>query len=207
MQMGISVNVRRLLAGTVVTIGNTLFSLGITIALLLQPSMAAETKGKEDRSAGEASASQATEVLRMATGILDYTNQERRNRGMVALRLSPALTFLARKHSSHMCSGGTLAHESDAFPTGWRRFDQRMEMVGVRFAAENVAYYSLLKTPEAWAKAVIKLWMESPDHRKNMLNPEFRYVGIGIIVCKNAIVYAAQVLAAETGRLPGRRTQ
>jgi uncharacterized protein YkwD len=207
MEMGISVKVRRQLPGTVVASGKILLTLGIAIALFLQPIMAAETKGKDDRHTGGAVASKETEISKMEIGILDYTNQERRSRGMVPLRLSPALTFLARRHSSHMCSGGTLAHESEAFPAGWRRFAQRMDMVGVRIAAENVAYYSLLKTPEAWARAVTKLWMESPHHRKNILNPEFRYVGVGIIVCKNAIVYAAQVLAAETGRLPDRSAQ
>ena len=41
---------------------------------------------------------------------------------------------------------------------------------------ENIAYGgSHLGTP----KAIVRAWMHSPEHRHNILNPDFRQIGIG----------------------------
>ncbi len=201
--MRIRGNVRRLLVRAVAGCGGLLLFLGVAAALSAQPLIVAGAKGTRDRPTDGQASTKDREVSRMENGILDYTNEERRSRGLAPLRLSPALTTLARKHSSHMCSIGILAHESDSFPAGWRSFAQRMDRIGVGSAAENVAYHSLLKTPDDWAKAVTNVWMKSPSHRINMLNPTFRYIGVGVVLCKNTIAYATQVFAGEPGRIPG----
>jgi uncharacterized protein YkwD len=203
MEMPIPRNVRWFLVSAVAGYGGFLLFLAVAVALSFQPLLAVEAKGTRDQPADGQAGTKEREVSRMEVGILDYTNEERRSRGLAPLRPSPALASLARKHSSHMCSSGTLAHDSESFPAGWRTFAQRMDRVRVGSAAENVAYHSLLKTPEQWAKAVTNVWMKSPNHRKNMLNPTFRYMGVGIVRCKNAIAYATQILVAEPGRNSG----
>jgi uncharacterized protein YkwD len=137
----------------------------------------------------------------MVRNIEHYTNQERLKRGLVGFSTSPALAFLANGQSRNMCQAGQLIHESDRFPSGWKKFEQKLKRVGIRSGGENIAYYTTLKDPEKWARLVVRGWMNSPEHRKNILNPEYRYLGVGLEPCSNRIVYATQVFSSEIGRV------
>lgn len=97
-------------------------------------------------------------------------NRERVSRGLVPLRMDPAIRAVARKHSVDMFERGYFAHET---PDGVDPF-QRMKRGHVRFeeAGENLA----LARNVAIAHAGL---MKSPGHRANILHPGFRRIGIG----------------------------
>ena len=61
--------------------------------------------------------------------------------------------------------------------------------VGVKYlsAGENIA--SGQKTPEE----VIAAWMNSDGHRGNMLNPKFKYIGIGVSLDSKGVLYWTQL--------------
>jgi len=103
-----------------------------------------------------------------------------------------------------MCETQDFRHESDAFPDGWRQFDQRLRLARITSGAENIAYRTLGKDRRQWAQAVVGGWIKSAEHRKNILNPAYRYIGIGIAPCKHGICYATQVFSPEIGRKPDR---
>ena len=134
--------------------------------------------------------------------ILRYTNEERRGNGLPALRPSPALRFVARKHSMNMCRTQTFRHESRSFPEGWETFPGRLRYVGLDAGGENIGYRTLMGDPDTWAKKVVHGWMESTSHRRNILNPKFRYLGVGISGCKEKIGYATQVFSPDKGNIP-----
>ncbi len=115
---------------------------------------------------------------------------------------SNALVFLARHHSRDMCRTGVFMHESESFPTGWSRFMERMKIVGLRDGGENIAYRTMTKDGKKWAVSIVKGWVGSPPHLKNILEPSFRYSGVGIEECGQTIVYVTQVFSGESGRLP-----
>jgi uncharacterized protein YkwD len=56
-----------------------------------------------------------------------------------------------------------------------------------RAAGENLAYG--FRTPEA----VVKAWMASEGHRRNILDPDFKYIGIGYYVNENGRIYCSQL--------------
>jgi uncharacterized protein YkwD len=134
--------------------------------------------------------------------ILRYTNQERRSQGLPGLHGSPALRFVARKHSKDMCRTQTFRHESNSFSKGWETFPERLRQVGLRAGGENIGYRTLAEDPNTWAKKVVRGWMESPSHRRNILNPKFHYLGVGISGCKDKIGYATQVFSPDQGKVP-----
>jgi len=134
--------------------------------------------------------------------ILRYTNVERGRKGLPLLRMSPALKLVARRHSGNMCRTGTFRHESDAFPDGWERFQGRLRRVGLNSGGENIGYQTMIGDPEKWAKKMVKGWMTSSSHRKNILDSRFRYLGVGIRSCPNRIGYATQVFSPGQGRIP-----
>jgi uncharacterized protein YkwD len=104
--------------------------------------------------------------------MLQLINEERKKHGLILLQADPEMLHIARAHSQDMFINGYFAHDN---LQGKDPFD-RMRAAGVRFntAGENLA---LAQTVEI---AHVNL-MNSPGHRANILNPNFRRVGIGIL--------------------------
>ena len=106
-------------------------------------------------------------------------NRKRENHGLRGLRRSGRLKKAAQKHTRHMQNHGCFAHECPGEPSVLSRL-KRVNYIhnGLRrwSYGENIAWGgSHLGTP----KAIVRAWMRSPGHRHNILNPDFREIGIG----------------------------
>jgi uncharacterized protein YkwD len=107
----------------------------------------------------------------LAGEVVALTNTQRRSHGCPALTINRTLTTVAGAHSRDMAARRFFAHVN---PAGRSPFD-RMRAAGYRYssAAENIAAgYS---TP----RAVVIGWMNSPDHRANILNCSLTQIGVG----------------------------
>ncbi len=104
--------------------------------------------------------------------MLRLVNQERAKVGIKPLVVDGRLQAIARAHSEEMFRLGYFAHDS---PVSGSPFD-RMRAAGIRYlaAGENIAY---APTVEAAHQGL----MQSPEHRRNILDPEFTRVGIGVV--------------------------
>jgi uncharacterized protein YkwD len=131
-----------------------------------------------------------------------FTNEERRKKNLPLLRPSLALKFVARQHCTNMCRTATFQHESLVFPKGWKQFESRLRLVGLSSGGENIGYLTIGSSPQAWARRMVEGWMKSPSHRRNILDPRFRYMDVGVRACKNNIGYATQLFALDHGRTP-----
>ncbi len=109
---------------------------------------------------------------RLAQEMLAMVNQERRERGLTELRWDGKLAAIAMAHSQDMLARNYFAHED---PEG-RSATQRAAKANVTYTilGENLAFAKTL--PQAHRGL-----MKSPGHRENILRPEFRRLGIGII--------------------------
>jgi len=100
-------------------------------------------------------------------------NQERARAGLAPLRLDPVLTRLAEMKSQDMVALNYFSHYSPTYG-----YPYTMEYrAGVRaryMGAENIA-------ASATAQAAHALLMASPGHRRNILDPRFTDVGIGVV--------------------------
>jgi uncharacterized protein YkwD len=132
--------------------------------------------------------------------VITYTNEQRARSGLEPLKPAPALGKLAHKHSLHMCRTGEFAHESKKFPKGYRTFSGRMGKVGLKAGGENIGYRTLMKDRRKWAEKMVSEWMKSQEHRRNILEKKFQYIGVGTATCGSREVYATQVFAPEPGR-------
>jgi uncharacterized YkwD family protein len=105
--------------------------------------------------------------------VVDLTNQERAKNGLPALKVDLTLSKMAREKSRDMSANGYFSHTS---PTYGSPFDM-MKKYGIsyRYAGENIAMGQ--RTPEE----VVKAWMNSEGHRKNILSPNFNYIGVGYV--------------------------
>ena len=110
-------------------------------------------------------------VRNMEKEVIRLVNQERKARGIPELNEDWQLSRVARYKSEDMSDNGYLAHES---PTYGSPFEM-MKSFGISYksAAENIARGQ--STPEA----VVKAWMNSSGHRKNILNSSLTHIGVG----------------------------
>jgi uncharacterized protein YkwD len=109
-------------------------------------------------------------------GILAGLNETRTRHGLRPLVLSRALENAALSHSRSMLQNGFFAHESrdgSPFSVRLRRFYSPAGYASWS-AGENLLY----DTGGLDAKSAIQAWLASPEHRRNMLDPSWREVGI-----------------------------
>lgn len=105
--------------------------------------------------------------------VVELTNQERAKYGLKPLALDTELSKVAREKSRDMQSKGYFSHTS---PTYGSPFDM-MKQFGITYqtAGENIAMGQ--QTPEE----VVKAWMNSDGHRKNILSSSYTHIGVGHI--------------------------
>ena len=113
-------------------------------------------------------------LVALENQVLALTNSERAKQDCPALRLDTRLRTAARAYSEEMLRYGAWNHVGhDGSDPG-----DRMRRAGYDTSggwAENIAKgYS---TPEA----VMKAWMNSTGHRKNILNCDLRALGVGVV--------------------------
>lgn len=104
--------------------------------------------------------------------MLVLVNHERTSRGLNALIANPGAQKVARAHSTDMFARGYFSHITSE---GVNPFE-RMKAGGVEFGAagENLALAPTLNLAHNGL-------MNSPGHKANILSPNYRTVGIGII--------------------------
>ncbi|WP_051813904.1 CAP domain-containing protein [Kitasatospora sp. MBT63] len=104
--------------------------------------------------------------------VTDLVNAERAKAGCGPLTLNTKLNAAAQQHSDDMVARHYFEH---ADPEG-HHADSRIEAAGYHWSSwgENIAY------GQADPAAVMDDWMHSPAHRENILNCDFKEIGIGV---------------------------
>ncbi len=96
-------------------------------------------------------------------------NQTRSSHHLHVLGLNRSLSREAWRHSVAMGRRYTLFHTSNMW--------NLVQPYDARTWGENVAYAGTLRRVE-------QLWLQSPEHRTNLLNPAFHWGAIGVIKAK-----------------------
>lgn len=119
-----------------------------------------------------AAATRAQQNAAQETQVTKLVNAERAKAGCGALRVDARLVKAARGHSQDMVDRKYFAHNTPGGVTPWTRIAN----AGYPKAAlgENIA------AGQATAAAVVRSWMGSTVHRRNILNCSFRAVGVGL---------------------------
>jgi uncharacterized protein YkwD len=114
---------------------------------------------------------QSASLTRNEASLLRVMNQARGSYGLRPLRVDFRLERAARAHSSKMLATQTLFHGN---------FVHRIRRVGVRAprVGENLAWGT---GALAGARAIVNLWLASPEHRANLLHAGYRTVGVGVV--------------------------
>lgn len=115
---------------------------------------------------GYASSIDPSEVIRL-------TNEQRKSQGLFILNESSVLSQAALAKGQDMLSKGYWAHFAPDGTTPWSFFSKFGYKY--KFAGENLARD--FSTPQT----AVVAWMNSKTHRENILNPNYREIGIGVV--------------------------
>ncbi|MCA0984764.1 CAP domain-containing protein [Halobacillus yeomjeoni] len=103
--------------------------------------------------------------------VVQLTNQARKKNGLKPLKNSAQVAKVAQKKAEDMAENKYFSHTS---PTYGTPFDMLKEFgVEYRIAAENIAAGQ--QTPDQ----VVKGWLNSPNHRRNIMNKNLTHIGVG----------------------------
>jgi len=123
--------------------------------------------------------------------VVDLTNQARQQNGLPALQVSSQLVSAAQIHTGDMARLNQMAHTLPGVAQPDLR--SRAAAVGYNYSwiGENIAF----GYPDA--PSVVTGWMNSPDHRENILNPNFTEIGVGFAWSAGGLPYATQVFGSR----------
>lgn len=107
-----------------------------------------------------------------------FINRERQSHGLPPLQWSPDLRVESQRWSNYMATTGNFHHRyplRQNIDPGWRRI------------TENIAYHWSVEYSGAHT-----MLMNSPGHRRNILDPNVNHVGVGIRK-KDGMFYVTQI--------------
>lgn len=116
--------------------------------------------------------------------IWKYTNEERVKRGIPALKYDFKLSKASYEHSKCMINNHYFAHNCKRHGD----LSSRLVTVGVyrNYVGENIIHFPY-KTHgvRRVAKEAVNGWMDSPGHMENILNENFKRIGVGVYSSKH----------------------
>jgi len=116
-------------------------------------------------------------------------NRKRSENGLQPLAWSEPIASVARVHSQNMAEFQFFSHRGLDNKLVSDRADQRS--VGKwRSIGENIAYNRGYHDP---VEKAVQLWLNSPTHRQNMLNSDWKESAVGVAIADDGSYYFTQV--------------
>ncbi|WP_435771568.1 CAP domain-containing protein [Nocardioides sp. SYSU DS0651] len=110
----------------------------------------------------------------MEDRVITLTNRKRAAHGCRPLRLHRDIRQAARRHSVVMAKARTLSHQLPDEPN-----------LGIRLTRAGYTPWTLvaenLASGQTTPRQVVRAWMASPGHRRNILDCRLRHVGVGYV--------------------------
>jgi uncharacterized protein YkwD len=112
--------------------------------------------------------------------------------GLPRLNFYEELLPVAREYSRRMAEQHFFSHND---PDG-RTVRERVEEADIRWrmVGENLAYSNGYVNPVA---ASLHGWMDSPGHRRNILDPDFSLTAIGVWIKEDGTVYFTEIFLKQ----------
>ena len=181
-----------------------------TVGALVATASAAPPDAKDPARQGHVSVTPGTGI-RVQPGLeralLREMNVARAEYDVAPLKSEATLQQAARKHSRYLSKLGRLDHESAGGKPFWTRLVKagfpRNSSMGENLAlvggcGRPAGYVQLRRNQRqtvnaSEARRVVSMWLKSPGHRANLLNPDFRFAGAGVTTDSacSATVYTA----------------
>jgi uncharacterized protein YkwD len=137
---------------------------------------------------------QRPDISAIEKKLREWINKERTARHLKPVRFSQDLRTVAAEHSKDMAFHQNLTHLSSS----GKSYLDRLVEAGLFFVdiGENVAVSDTFD-----AAFIHQKFMESEEHRDNILNPKYDTVGIGVVYSKGLRYYITQDFSQSLNKL------
>lgn len=152
----------------------------LTRLVICVPNAAAQSAAAAVASAAATSAppaalvAPAVEAPAWQANMLAIINATRVRAGVKELNLCPAINRAAQLYAEQMAATGLFAHVGADGSKAWERM--KAQAYNWRSAGENIA------RGQDDVDVVMAAWIASPGHYANLINSNFRHVGLGLTV-------------------------
>jgi uncharacterized protein YkwD len=119
----------------------------------------------------------------------DLINDVRRENGLQPLVWNDEIAAISRVHSQNMAEYSFFSHKG----LDSKMVSDRADELGSRqwrAIGENIAFNRGFQDPISKA---VDLWLDSPSHRRNLLDPNWKESAVGIAVAGDGSYYLTQV--------------
>ncbi|ERI89915.1 SCP-like protein [Clostridiales bacterium oral taxon 876 str. F0540] len=170
-----------------------------------QQAQGAKSEPNTNTATNSASAGQAKYPVEYLTAIenqiVALCNNERAKVSAPPLQINETLRKVARYKSNEMLQNNYFSHSSPV--TGYMPWDLAKKNFGYSYSTfgENL-WMSKMSSEDAkyteqfratiTAAQIVKDWMNSPGHKANILNKNFRRIGVGLAFSSKNKAYSAQ---------------
>jgi uncharacterized protein YkwD len=115
----------------------------------------------------------------LESGVLVDINAFRRAHHLQPLQVNARLNAAAREHTLQMAEDGYFAHESADGSAFWKRIQSF-------YPSSPWSYWSvgenlLWSSPDVTPAAALRMWLRSPEHRANLMDPRWREIGVAAV--------------------------
>ena len=131
---------------------------------LLRPSRASSPTSTATAAAPILKLAPLSTAAQYQADVLKATNAQRTAHGLKPMTSTSCLSSLATSWAAHLASTKTFTHQS---------LGPFLTKCDATAAAENIAMGNVT------AQNVVTMWMNSPEHRANLLNKAYTHVAIG----------------------------
>jgi uncharacterized protein YkwD len=138
---------------------------------------------------GSAGALTTAAVKALERDAFQLINTERSLAGLSTLKWSDKIAEVARLHSNNMAEGDFFSHKGlDGLMVDERA--EQLNMGAWTAIGENIAFMKGYENP---VEIAVQKWLQSPGHKKNLLNPDWTETAIGLAVTADGKYYFTQV--------------
>lgn len=142
--------------------------------------------------ADDAAASDEVDIDQATAIIVERTNAFRKEHELQPLETDESLAQAAQGFAEYMADEDVYGHHADG-----RTPAQRAKAAGYEYCIvrENIAYRSDSRdnTAEGLGEKFTQGWIDSPEHRENMLGEHLQDTGIGLATTDGRTFYAVQM--------------
>ncbi len=110
--------------------------------------------------------------------VTDITNAFRQKNGLSALEIDKVAVTTCRKHSVDMATNNFFSHTNNKNESPWDRYEKN--------GGKNYACTESISRGDFTAQDIFDSWMNSADHRANLLHQKAALAGVGMAYNKNS---------------------
>jgi hypothetical protein len=137
-----------------------------------------------------------------AKNIIDLVNQTRAKEGVETLLENEKLDQAAQSKAEDMIKNNYFSHNSPGGVTPWVWFEKAG--YDYQYAGENLAMgFSTVENQH-------KAWLESPTHRKNIVNPKYSEIGVAVAkgeIDNSMVTISVQLFGTQAGEAGKNRIE